>query len=112
MVLAAGLGSRLGELSSERPKPLLPVADVPLIKYVLALLAGHGVREVAINLHHLGEQIVHEVNDPTIHWSRESEILGTGGGVKRVADWLTDGGRQPFFILNGKLITDIDLAAL
>ncbi|MSP59166.1 MAG: NDP-sugar synthase [Myxococcales bacterium] len=116
LVLAAGLGTRLGALSDERPKPLLPVADVPLIRYNLALLAAHGVREVAINLHHRGELIVGELEgacDPlAITWSREEQILGTGGGVKRMATWLTDGGRDSFLVVNGKLVIDVDLTRL
>ena len=116
IVLAAGLGSRLGALSDELPKPLFPVVDVPLVRYGLALLAGHGVEEVAINLHHRGELIVAELDGASepmrIHWSREEAILGTGGGIRRVGDWLTDGGREPFFVLNGKLVIDVDLTRL
>jgi NDP-sugar pyrophosphorylase family protein len=116
MILAAGFGTRLGSLSDERPKPLLPVADVPLIRYSLALLEGHGLTEVAINLHHRGSLIVDEVaRDPggmQVTWSREEEILGTGGGLKRMADWLTRGGTSPFLVLNGKLVVDVDLHAL
>jgi NDP-sugar pyrophosphorylase family protein len=116
MILAAGFGTRLGSLSDERPKPLLPVCDVALIRYNLALLAGHGFREVAINLHHLGGLIADELADwvgpPAITWSYEEVILGPGGGLKKMEGWLTDGGREPFLVLNGKLIVDVDLGAL
>lgn len=116
IVLAAGLGTRLGALSFELPKPLLPVADHPLLRYSLALLAGHGVDEVAINLHHRGELIVAELESRplplSIRWSREEQILGTGGGLKRLAEWLTFGGRESFLVLNGKLVVDVDLGRL
>ena len=55
MILAAGLGTRLADLSSERPKLLLPVADVALVRWALALLRRHGVGEVVVNTHHLGD---------------------------------------------------------
>jgi NDP-sugar pyrophosphorylase family protein len=117
IILAAGFGTRLGALSDERPKPLLPVADVPLIRYALAHLVGHGVTEIAINLHHRGELIERELGDGSafgcrITWSREETILGTGGGLLRLGDWLTDGGRAPFFVVNGKILTDVDLGAV
>src|SRR5207245_1323970 len=57
LILAAGLGTRLGSLSDERPKPLLPVCDIPLIRYAVALLRGAGIDEIAVNLHHHGELI-------------------------------------------------------
>ena len=117
LVLAAGLGSRLGSLGSERPKPLVPVCDVPLIRYAVALLAGHGITEIAINLHHLGELIRAELGTGAelgvaITWSHEPEILGTGGGIVKLADFLTDGGGRDFFVVNGKLLVDADLHAL
>ncbi len=114
MVLAAGFGTRLGALSDELPKPLLPVADAPILRYGLSLLAGHGFREVAINLHHHGDDIIDELRADSpvaITWSREERILGTGGGLRRMAGWLSDGS-APFLVMNGKLILDVDLGAL
>jgi mannose-1-phosphate guanylyltransferase len=110
LILAAGLGTRLGGLSDERPKPLLPVCDVPLIRYAVALLRGAGIEEIAVNLHHRGEMIRAELGDG-FHYSEEREILGTGGGIVKIADWLTNGGRDAFVIVNGKIVSNIDIAA-
>ena len=117
LVLAAGLGSRLGAMSDEKPKPLVPVCDIPLIRYAIALLVGHGVTEIAVNLHHKGELIERELGTgaqlgATLTYSREETILGTGGGIVKIADFLTDGGTQDFFVVNGKLLIDADLHAL
>ena len=70
LILAAGLGTRLGALSDERPKPLLPVCDIPLIRYAVALLRGAGIDEIAVNLHHRGELIRAELGDG-FHYSEE-----------------------------------------
>lgn len=116
MILAAGLGTRLGVLSDERPKPLLPVCDLPVIRFNLAVLEAGGVREVIINLHHRGELIEAELGERAgaiaIRYSRESTLLGTGGGIERAADWLSHGGRRRFLVMNGKLVIDLDLGAL
>ena len=77
IVLAAGFGTRLGTLSDERPKPMLPVCNIPLIRYAVALLRGHGIDEIAVNLHHRGDLIRAELGDG-FHYSEETEILGTG----------------------------------
>jgi mannose-1-phosphate guanylyltransferase len=112
LILAAGFGTRLGTLSEERPKPMLPVCDVPLIRYALALLRGAGVREIAVNVHHHGALIERELDGEGIHFSREETILGTGGGIRKLADWLTRGGRESFFVVNGKILIDVDLRAV
>ena len=117
LVLAAGLGTRLGPLSDERPKPHVPVCDIALIRYAVALLAGHGIVDIAVNLHHKGELIEQELGtgaDLGVHvtYSREPEILGTGGGIVRLADFLTDGGDEDFFVVNGKILVDADLHAM
>lgn len=111
IILAAGFGTRLGTLSDERPKPMLPVLDIPLIRYAVALLRGHGLSEIAVNLHHRGDLIRAELGDG-FHYSEEAEILGTGGGLARIGDWLTRGGRDPFVVCNGKIISNIDVAAV
>src|SRR5262249_39926752 len=112
MILAAGLGTRLGGLSGERPKTLLPVCDIPLIRYSVALLAGHGVRDITVNLHHRGQQIADELRDGSragvkMSYSREERILGTGGGIRQALDLLD--GEGPFFVINGKIVFDVDL---
>lgn len=114
MILAAGFGTRLGGLSDERPKPMLPVADIPLIRYTIALLAGHGIRELVVNLHHRPEAIADELGDGSrlgvhIVYSREETILGTGGGIRRALPLL---GEEPFLVINGKIIFDVDLDAV
>jgi len=111
MILAAGFGTRLGTLGEERPKPMFPVCDIPLVRYALALLRGHDVGEICVNLHHHGELIEAELGDE-VSYSREEVILGTGGGLQRMGDWLTRGGRDPFFVVNGKLLVDADLHQL
>lgn len=111
MILAAGLGTRLGALSDERPKPLLPVADAPLIRYAVALLHGHGVRDLVVNLHHRGELIERELGDGaalgvSVRYSREERILGTGGGIRHALPLLGD---EPFVVMNGKVVFELDL---
>lgn len=85
IVLAAGFGTRLKPLSDLLPKPLVPVANRPLIHYSLALLARAGARDVVINLHHHGEAIASALGTGAglgvhITYSPEEIILGTGAG--------------------------------
>lgn len=83
LVLAAGLGTRLRPLTELMPKPLLPVTGVPILGHTLAQLAAVGCEAVAINLHHLGDQIRQRFGDAfagiPITWSEEPELLGTLG---------------------------------
>ena len=88
MVLAAGKGTRLAPLTDKTPKPLLPVDGKPLIFHLLTQLQQAGVNEVVINTHHLGEQIEQALGglDPSgicVHFSRENQLLETGGGIKK-----------------------------
>ncbi len=117
MVLCAGMGSRLGGISDELPKPLLPVCNHPLLTYALALCRGYGMREVAINLHHLGHLITNTVGNGAslgmdVHYSSEPVLLGTGGGVRKMAEFLTHDFREPCIVINGKLVIDVDLEAV
>ncbi len=94
MLLAAGFGTRLRPLTNLLPKPLMPVANQPLIGYSLKLLRSHGIGQIAINLHHLPEAITAALGDGGrwgVHlvYSSEEEILGTGGGLVRMRDFLS-----------------------
>ena len=118
MLLCAGQGTRLGALSDERPKPMLPVCDLPILRYGIAQLAAHGIRELVINVHHRGDVIERELGDGAalgvrIRYSPEDVLLGTGGGLKHALALLDpEGTDAPFVSMNGKLIFDVDLAAL
>jgi NDP-sugar pyrophosphorylase family protein len=115
MIVAAGLGTRLQPLTDLLPKPALPVRGVPLIAYQLALLRDHGVREVAINVHHLAEALEAAAErwcppGLVLHFSRERELLGTGGGIVRMADFLRES--DPSLVIGGDMVLDFDLGAL
>lgn len=90
-MLAAGLGTRLRPLTDLVPKPLLPVAGVPVLGYTLAQLAALGCEDVAVNLHHLGDQIRRRFGDSfagmRITWSEEPELLGTLGAFHPLRDF-------------------------
>jgi len=115
MIVAAGLGTRLRPLSELRPKPAMPVRGLPLIAYHLALLSHYGVSETTINVHHLPDVLqaaAQRYKPPgmTLHFSVEAELLDTGGGIRRVADFLRES--DPCLILGGDMLLDADLASL
>lgn len=118
MILAAGFGTRLGELTALRPKPMLEVCGTPLVRWSARWLAHHGIREVAVNLHHLGEQISENLGDGStlgleVRYSHEEGmILGTGGGLRHARALIDPGDGAPIVLVNGKIITDLDLGAL
>ncbi|MFQ5949814.1 MAG: NDP-sugar synthase [Nitrospiria bacterium] len=111
MILAAGFGSRLRPLTNDIPKPLLTVGDHPLIYYNLLLLKKHGVTDVFINVHHQGDKIIREIGDGNrlgmnISYSEEQEILGTGGGIKKIQSALE---RGTFIVMNGDILINLNL---
>lgn len=115
MILAAGLGERIRPLSDLRPKPALPIRGLPVIGYALRLLAHHGVRDVIVNRHHLAEELEHRTlaacpEGTRLTWSDESELLGTGGGLRRAARFLRES--DPCLLLAGDMLLDADLGKL
>lgn len=118
MLLCAGYGTRLGALSDERPKPMLPVCDVPIVRYGIAQLVAHGIHDIVINLHHRGDVFERHLGDghafgARIQYVHEEVLLGTGGGLKHALALLDpDGTDEPLVSMNGKLIFDVDLTAV
>jgi MurNAc alpha-1-phosphate uridylyltransferase len=101
MVLAAGLGQRMRPLTDKLPKPLVPLGGQAMLDTILDRLEACGVTRVVVNLYYLGEMIeAHLKNreNPTIVFSRETDLLETGGGVKNALPLLGD---EPFLVLNG-----------
>lgn len=113
MVLAAGSGRRLRPLTARLAKPALPLMGRPLIEYVLGRLARQGVGEVVVNLHHfpatVEPSLVRAESHLTVHRSLEHELMGTAGGLKRVASHFAD---APFLLLNSDTLVDFDRDAL
>ena len=110
MILAAGKGTRLGNLTNNTPKALLPIEDIPVIHYQLLWLKTHGISDVAINLHHCGEKIKDAVGDGSrfemnIRYSPEETLLGTGGGIKRMEAFFGN----TFFVVYGDVLTNFNL---
>lgn len=113
MILAAGEGTRLRPLTLETPKALLPIGEHPLIQHQLSWLKRHGIQEVAINLHHLGDKIKDFVGDGPrwgmkICYSPEETLLGTAGAVKRMEHFFND----TFVVVYGDVLTNLDLSAM
>lgn len=116
MVLAAGLGTRLKPITYHVPKPMVPVIDRPCMAHLLALVAKHGFTDAVANLHYYPDTIRDYFGDGSdfgvnLEYNLEPELLGTAGGVRAVADSLTAGG-EPFLIISGDALTDIDLSKL
>ena len=114
MVLAAGQGTRLHPLTEHTPKALVPVAGRPMIEYSLLLLKRYGIREIIINLHHLGDQIESYLGDGKqwglqITYSKEPELLDTGGGLLKAKRFLQDG---TFIVINTDVLIDLSLSDL
>jgi len=115
IVLCAGYGTRLGDLTKEIPKPMLPLRGKPLLAYTLQYLASYGFRNVAINLHFKPEQITNYFGSGLqwgvrIHYSYEPQLLGTAGAVKNLESWLTDS--DDFLVLYGDILLDQNLNRL
>lgn len=109
IVLAAGSGTRLRPLTHLRPKALCPVANVPLVDRALASIRRAGISEVAVNAHHLAEQVAGHL-DGRVHLSVEQPAaLGTAGAVAALRTWLD--GRDAL-ICNSDAYRDGDLATL
>ncbi|MEL6679802.1 MAG: nucleotidyltransferase family protein [Pseudomonadota bacterium] len=82
MIFAAGRGTRMGALTADRPKPLVPVAGRPLIDHALALATGAGITAITANTHYRAAQMEAHLRPHGIAISREAELLETGGGLK------------------------------
>jgi NDP-sugar pyrophosphorylase family protein len=113
MILAAGLGTRLGALTANQPKALVEIQGRTLLDIALKQLAAHGFDEVIINVHHFAGQIkaylaAHRNFGLRLALSDESgQLLDTGGGIKKAA-WFFDDGK-PFLVHNVDIVSDINL---
>lgn len=114
MILAAGFGTRLFPLTVDRTKPAIPFLGRPLIGYVAEYVAQFGISEIVVNLHHQPQSVIEALGDGSrfgvkIAYSHEQpKILGTSGALDNARHLLEE---DVFVIVNGKIITDIDISS-
>jgi NDP-sugar pyrophosphorylase family protein len=114
LILAGGLGSRLGSMVAEVPKPLLPVGEKPFLEYQILQLRRHNLTDIILCIEYLGEKIRQyfgkgERWGVNINYSEEKEALGTGGAIKLAERLVKD---DHFLVLNGDSYFNIDLGEL
>lgn len=113
MIMAAGVGSRLMPLTMHIPKPMVPMANRPLMENIVTLLRQHGISSIIANLHSHPGYITDyfgagENWDVGMYYSHEESLLGTAGGVKN-CQWFLD---DTFVVISGDALTDINLSSL
>ena len=111
VVMAGGEGSRLRPVTVNVPKPLVPIANVPIIEHIFTLLKRHGVTDVIATLHYLADEIQSYFGDGSdlgihLEYTIEGSPLGTAGSVRRAQALLQD---ETFLIISGDSLTDCDL---
>ncbi len=117
MVLAAGKGTRLFPLTGVIPKPIAPVAGKPVLQHIFELLARTGVEEAHVNVHYLADAILGHYGEETrvdgtnIHFTREEALMGTAGGVKRIAS-VARSIDETFVVIMGDALTDANVRDL
>ena len=114
MILAAGRGRRLGELTADKPKPLVEFRGKRIIDYALESISEAGINDCVINLHYKGEMLKTYLGSGirwglNITYSEEDRVLNTGGGVRRSLPLL---GSDPFLLLNCDLFHNFDIGSL
>jgi NDP-sugar pyrophosphorylase family protein len=115
LILTAGFGTRLGELTRHTPKPLLPLQDKPLLFYAIQHLAWYGYRQIALNLHFQPDMVQSAIGNGSqfgveIIYSFESELLGTAGALRPLMNFFEK--ESDFLVYYGDIVTNQDLSEL
>ena len=117
MILGAGVGSRLDPLTRSLPKPIVPVVGKPVMGHLIDLLRKHGITDIVVNVQYLGQKIVDALGDGgdygvRVTFSREDELCGDAGGLKRVEEFFRDGSDDTLLVIGGDDLTDTDISAI
>jgi mannose-1-phosphate guanylyltransferase/phosphomannomutase len=111
VLLAAGKGDRLGEMTRVTPKVMIPINGKPLIEWNIGLCKQHGITDIYINLYHLPRIVTDYLGNGerfgvTLTYAHEAKLMGTGGGVKQFSKSLQE---APFFVIYADNWSDFDL---
>ncbi len=115
MILCAGFGTRMNELTKDTPKPMLKLGDKPLLEYTIRHLKKFGIEKIIINLHYLPEQITSYFGNGEnfgveISYSYEDAPMGTAGAIKKVQNILSKSNN--FLVIYGDILTDLNYSDL
>ena len=113
VIMAGGEGTRLRPLTSNAPKPMMPIANAPMMEHIVQLLRRHGFEEIVVTVAFMGNQIRNYFGDGSefgvrMVYATEETPLGTAGSVRNARDELDD----RFLVISGDVLTDIDLGAI
>ena len=113
VILAGGEGTRLRPLTSNQPKPMMPIANRPMMEHIVRLLADHGIDQIVVTVAFLANQIRTYFGDGSelgveMRYATEDSPLGTAGSVRNAIDELDD----TFLVISGDVLTDVDLTEL
>jgi len=113
VILAGGEGTRLRPLTSNQPKPMMPLVNKPMLEHIVTLLARHGFDDIVVTVAYLGNQIRDYFGDGadfgvTMRYATEDTPLGTAGSVRNASEELDD----TFLVISGDVLTDLDLSEL
>lgn len=112
IILAGGFGKRLRPLTDTVPKPMIPIADKPILQWQVEWLKAAGVSKFVLCIGHLKEKVIEHFGDGRgfkvhVDYVKEDEPLGTGGALRNALPHFPAG--EPFFCLNGDILSDLDL---
>ena len=115
MIFAAGVGSRLKEETTDKPKALVEIGGKPLLQIAIEKLKKEGIQEVVVNVHHFAEKIISFLKENDfgipVHISDEKEkLLDTGGGLKKAAPFFNT--TEPIIIYNVDILSSLNLKKL
>jgi len=115
MIFAAGLGTRLNNETSDKPKALVDVGGKPLLQRAIEKLKNEGITEIVVNVHHFSELVISFLKNNDfgipVYISNETEkLLDTGGGLKKAACYFDD--KQPILIYNVDILSSLNIKDL
>src|SRR5690349_7318529 len=113
VILAGGEGTRLRPLTSNQPKPMMPIANVPMMEHIVKLLARHGFDDIVVTVAFMANHIRTYFGDGSelgvrMRYAMEEAPLGTAGSVRNAMDELD----ETFLVISGDVLTDVDLGAV
>ena len=113
VIMAGGEGTRLRPLTSNAPKPMMPVANVPMMEHIVGLLKRHGFDDIVVTVAFMANAIRTYFGDGSdfgvkMVYANEPTPLGTAGSVRNAMEYLD----ERFLVISGDVITDVDLTSI